>query len=1089
MGETPPLLHVVLAECLERYEHEGEAAIERACAAHPELAEDIRRRAAALLELGLLVEGAPAGDEALPRQMGEFRLLRRIGGGGMGMVYLAEQPRLGRRVALKLVRPEQLFFPGARARFEREAMAAARLQHPGIVAVHAVGEQDGIPYLAMEWVRGATLAQVIQALSGRPPQQLTGADLRLAVLHELRAEEEPAEAAPEDDSLPFRGSWEEVCLRLVREAAEALDHAHRRGVVHRDIKPSNIMVTPAGRVLILDFGLAQAEGVTRLTRSGSQLGSLPYMAPEQLRGESTRVGARSDVYALGVSLYELLALDLPYLAETTGRTRELILEARPLALRARNPAVSWETETVCLAAMEADPERRYASAADFARDLGNVLERRPIAARRPGLLRRARRWTQRRPAAAVALGMGLAATVVVPTLLAVQQGAARAQISAQYQRAEANFDTALAAVDRMLTRVAAERLVRTPQTEGLRRAVLQDALDFYRGFLQQKGDDPRLQYETARAWRRVGDISALQGDVGAATDAYRQALALGQRWEQSAPDQPGLLEELGLTRLGLGRLLGTAGDYEAAAAELAAALEIFARLSRQHGQQPEHVFQRGRARCGLAVLQWNRGELETALDAFEGGLADLHARLAAPESDPWDRAELAEQTAKYGNMLSVAGRHEHAQQAFQSAWELLEAALDAWPEDPVLLRQRGRLARSRAGLEERRGDAAAAEASYREAIALQERVAVELPSETEVRLELSASCQGLAALLRRQRRPEEAEALLRLSLEALQRIAALAPAVVDYRRNLATALSEHAQLLGDLRRLADALEQQQESLRLFRELADEVPGHAEIRKGLGRSQRRLGYLLADAGRFDEAVDAARAALAVHESMLAELPDVPALQSECADSAEGCANLLLRWGRLDEAVPLYRRAIELRETLAAQHPERPEFASLAGHAAFNLAQLELERPEPAPETLVALAQRDLELQEQALRASPEHPVFRERARAARQLLARSLIRAGRWEEAAALAGALPEFAQQRADNCRYAAGILASCAGLASGEAAEQFGALAVALLAEAWEAGYPAAEDLPGARDLDPLRARADFQGLLEQAAATPESP
>ncbi len=398
----------LLAVCIERVGREGEAAVEAVCREHPSHAEEIRRAILGLKETGLLGEAdgesAAGGGSSFPERLGDFRLIRRIGGGGMGVVYLAEQESLGRRVALKLIRPEHLYFAGSRERFRREVESVARLQHPGIVPIYTVGEASGIPYFAMEWIHGCTLADVLKKLGDEGPERLSGADLARAVQACSPSDaDEPTEGRA---SAAFEGSWAETCLRVVRDVALALEHAHARGVIHRDVKPSNVGVTRGGRIVLLDFGLARARGGQKLTRTGSELGSLAYMSPEQVKGDENALGPRTDIYSLGVTLYELLTLKVPYLSETTEVTRRLILDGRPDAIRLRNRAIGRDAETVCLKAMERDPARRYATAADLARDIENVLGHRPIEARRPGAWIRSMRWMERHPAMSAALALG-----------------------------------------------------------------------------------------------------------------------------------------------------------------------------------------------------------------------------------------------------------------------------------------------------------------------------------------------------------------------------------------------------------------------------------------------------------------------------------------------------------------------------------------------------------------------------------------------------------------------------------------------------------------------------------------------------------
>jgi serine/threonine protein kinase len=216
------------------------------------------------------------------------------------------------------------------------------------VPIHVVGEEKGLPYYAMDVVQGCSLAQVIDRVKGRDPADLTAAEFVEAVA--------AVALIPSDQIVPgaFGQSWTECCLRVVAQIAEALAHAHERGVLHRDLKPSNVMVTVDGRALLLDFGLAALTGETRLTKSGSQLGSLTYMAPEAC-WEGGAVDARSDVYSLGVTLYELLALHAPFQASDIAHLQTAIVGGEFPPVRSRNRAVPWDAETVCHKAMDVDP--------------------------------------------------------------------------------------------------------------------------------------------------------------------------------------------------------------------------------------------------------------------------------------------------------------------------------------------------------------------------------------------------------------------------------------------------------------------------------------------------------------------------------------------------------------------------------------------------------------------------------------------------------------------------------------------------------------------------------------------------------------
>ena len=543
------------------------------CGLHPDHAAALRRRVEVLRSSGLLEEPpAPLAFE----QLGEFQLLETIGEGAMGIVHRARQRVPARDVAVKLVRPEELRFSGARERFRREVETIAKLSHPGIVPVYAVGEDQGVPYFAMELVHGETLAALLEDLETQPSRPRTGSELEAALAGALG--EEPAEEAAE----MFAGSWEHTATRIVRAIADALQHAHQLGVVHRDVKPSNVMITRAGRVMLLDFGLSSTEGSQRLTRSGAQVGSWAYMAPEVFAGRAA-AGPRSDVYALGATFYELLCGRLPYSGKTLAELRERVLEARPPALRKAAPMskVSWEVETVCLVALDPDPARRYATAGDMAADLGRVLAGRPIQARRAGPLLRARRFIERHPAWSAG---GLLLAVAVPLTWAIQERSVRMEVEFAKQqveqsnrdldaslvrerlertRAERHFELAVSAVDRMLTRVAERNLKDVPRAVTLRRELLEDALSFHEELLETAPQTKDERFEYARAQRRTGQIRALLGDYEGASDALLGALDALKSTDGNALS-PVAAEEAGAAYAAAAEVASTRGQLDEA---------------------------------------------------------------------------------------------------------------------------------------------------------------------------------------------------------------------------------------------------------------------------------------------------------------------------------------------------------------------------------------------------------------------------------------------------------------------------------------------------------------------------------------------
>jgi serine/threonine protein kinase len=412
--------------------------------AHPEQADQLRELLPALrllAEFGRSQEGEderltdPANDsgEALG-SLGDFRLIREVGRGGMGVVYEAEQVSLSRRVALKV-----LPFAGALdakqlQRFKNEAQAAAHLQHQHIVPVHFVGCERSVHFYAMQYVDGWTLAQVIAELRctpGKEPADRPSSPAGTAG----RATTQPAPASPGASTiveLQARSPTErpasktEYFRRVARwgiEAAEALEHAHQLGVVHRDVKPANLLVDGRGHLWVTDFGLARMQSEGNLTLSGDLVGTLRYMSPEQALANRVLIDHRTDIYSLGATLYELLTLRPAFEGNDRQELLRQIAFTDPPAPHRLNTAVSAELETVVLKALEKRPEDRYATAQELADDLRRILDDQPIRARRPKFVHQVAKWC-RRHKAIVRMTAGSAALLLLAVTAALAVGLA-----------------------------------------------------------------------------------------------------------------------------------------------------------------------------------------------------------------------------------------------------------------------------------------------------------------------------------------------------------------------------------------------------------------------------------------------------------------------------------------------------------------------------------------------------------------------------------------------------------------------------------------------------------------------------------------
>ncbi|MHC4339990.1 MAG: bifunctional serine/threonine-protein kinase/formylglycine-generating enzyme family protein [Planctomycetota bacterium] len=489
------LYDAYLNSCLEGVVREPESFFRD----HPGADSKLRDRVETLFRFLCEDAGAAprAAEEGLPfERLGEFRLLQPLDAGGMGTIYLAEQESLGRVVALKVIRPELQTSVEAARRFEREAQSVARLRHKNIVTVHGAGTDQGVRYLAMELVQGRRLDDVLAAV------------------------------AAGSESIPVPR-----ILKWVAKLARALDYAHRQGIVHRDVKPSNIRITPEDEPLLLDFGVAHEIG-TDLTLTTSFTGSPPYATPEQIQ-PGQPVDGRTDVYALGVTLYQCLTGKVPFSGARVEEVFHRILTEDPLSPRRLNRTVGRELETVTLTAMEKRPAARYPTAAAFADDLEALLEFRPVRARPPRPLARAYKWARRRPAIAV----GIAAGFVLLALLLFQGWAA-----AQAQQEEARR---LVAQARATLETYREERKRTSEIE---REFAKLERSMYMMFFTPEQDErfaakegevkqrrrrrEEVFYEVLDLLRRAEQLDADVPD----TDAARLELYI-ERWQQAKEAQ------------------------------------------------------------------------------------------------------------------------------------------------------------------------------------------------------------------------------------------------------------------------------------------------------------------------------------------------------------------------------------------------------------------------------------------------------------------------------------------------------------------------------------------------------------------------
>ncbi|MGI9516876.1 MAG: serine/threonine protein kinase, partial [Pirellulaceae bacterium] len=460
--------------------------------------------------LDLSSDDDPGFDDGLKtaeqRTLGDFRLLRQLGRGGMGVVYEAQQLTIDRRVAVKVLPFAALVDSKALQRFKNEVAAIATLEHPHIVSVYSVGEERGIHFYAMQLVRGQSLAAVIHELRQRARNQesITG-ELISEVVSDMQIEKGPFSNAETQtagktvtqqpritDQTYFRN-----VVRLILQVTDALQHAHEHGIVHRDVKPGNLLLDTHGNLFVTDFGLARIETGAGLTMTGDVMGTLRYMSPEQVLANRVVIDHRTDIYSLGATVYELLTLQPIWPGSDKAELIRKISFEEPVQPRKVNASIPDDLETIVLKAISRNPSERYDTAKAMGEDLQRWLDHKPIVARRPTLVHRVSKWTRRNPAvmwSAIAILLVVIAALAFSNLYIsgarATKAAALSRALDSEQQARQNFQRARDAVDDFLIKVSEETLLNEPTMAPLRKELLQLALDYFQEFaIQHSGDD------------------------------------------------------------------------------------------------------------------------------------------------------------------------------------------------------------------------------------------------------------------------------------------------------------------------------------------------------------------------------------------------------------------------------------------------------------------------------------------------------------------------------------------------------------------------------------------------------------------------
>jgi serine/threonine-protein kinase len=882
-----------------------------------------------------------------------------LGRGGMGIVYLARQVQLKRLVALKMIRGAELTGPQEQERFRVEAEAAARLQHPNVVQIFEVGEVQGQPFLALEYVQGGSLAN---KLGGTP--------------------------------LPAREG-----VKLAETIARAVQAAHVQGVIHRDLKPSNVLLTGDGVPKISDFGLAKQLGAdSGQTQVGQILGTPSYMAPEQACGGAVAVTAAADVYAVGAILYEMLTGRPPFRAASVLDTLEQVRTQEPVPPTRLQPKCPRDLETICLKCLHKDPQQRYPSCEALADDLRRFLVYEPIQARPTGSIERLWRWCRRKPALAslAASAALLLVTVVIALsvgLWAVNREKTRAE-RALTAEAQARQRTRQA-LDEMSSQVIDDWLSRQKYLEPIHQAFLEKALQYYEEFAQEAGDTEEIRHDVARAYLRVGEIQQKLGNHEQAEAALRHSQEVFNQLVADFPASAGHKRELARSHDGLGILLKETGRLDGAEVAFGAELALIRQLVEDFPETPQYREDLAASHNSMATLLEVTGRTKVAEEHFREALVICKLLDTDFPDEPRYRHRLAKAYNNWGALLRLTSRSKEAEDAFRAALEIsakLVAALPSVPdyrdtradsyhslgiilafsnrlEDaatayrealalnkrlaadfPSVPDYRAALARGHSNLGrvlrklKRLKDA---EEAYREAVVIQQRLIEEFPKVTQNRVELAFSHNLLGVLFDSSGQLQEAEKPYRDALAQRKLLAEEFPKVPEYQNDVAGTLGNLARLSRKRKELAQARQLLQEAQPYHRAALKADDRHPFFRQFFCNNQSLLGEILADLGEHAAAVEATKPLVRYAYQPRGDIYDAACIVSRCVPLAEKDAALPearcqeLARSYADQAMELLRQAVANGYKDAAHMKEDKDLKALRGRADFQKLLHDLE----------------------------------------------------------------------------------------------------------------------------------------------------
>jgi serine/threonine protein kinase len=806
---------------------------------------------------------------------GKYKLVQSIGEGGMGSVYMAQQTEpVQRMVAVKVIKAG-MDSRAVLARFEAERQALAIMDHPNIAKVLDAGAtQSGSPYFVMELVKGVPITKYCDEAKLTPKQR----------------------------------------LELFLLVCEAVQHSHQKGIIHRDIKPSNVLVAmydDRAVPKVIDFGVAKATGqsladLDMITGFGALVGTPEYMSPEQANLNNLDIDTRSDVYSLGVLLYELLSGHTP--VDRKSLEKAAILEILRIVRDVDAPLLSaklssidtlpnvaanrrtepkklatqfrGELDWVLLKALEKDRSRRYSTASDLARDIQRYISDEIVEARPPSAFYTLQKLVKRNK------GQVLAASLVLLALLAGIAGTTWGLFRAEKRRLEAETAQTEEAKQRGIAELNEAKAIVAKDEEAKQRAIAEDerkrAIEF-----RDKALDA-LRATTGE------DVRKLIGEKTQLTDnekAYLEAIA--KRWQSFAS---------------------------------------------QDGSDQQSRAIRGEGHYRVAFLWIKLGRLEEALVECDKALA-VREKLSADFPDiPAFRQDLADSHNIYGKVFTDVGRLAEASSQFRKGMAIQESLVTDFPDEPTYREGLGLILNNLGSLYVEQGKTVESKEMFQKGLVIKEKLVADFPDRQQYREQLATHHNNFSLLLEEQGKIVEAMEESVRGLAIRKSLVADFPTELEYQQDLASSYNTYGSVLSELGRIDEAILQIREGLGIRQNLASAYPAIAKYSKDLSSSYNSLGRVLKKLGKDAEAEESYRSLIAIQETLIENFPTVPEYRQDLAVGHNNLGALLKSSGRYADAHVQYRKAIGIREKLVTDFTAVPEYRQQLGAAYSNLANL-------------------------------------------------------------------------------------------------------------------------------------------------------